>query len=320
MALFFILVLAMFPLLVPTSKGFIGIFGGGSDGNEVKNTAEKNEFALLYRVPNPAGSAPRENESFQGAESDGYLLSNSASGPRLTPSSSGYIEYRVIKGDTLSKIAKNFGISVETISTANSKVRSGSIKAGESLKILPVDGFVYSVKDGETAESIASKHSLSLSELSSYNSGIKLADLGVGSSIIIPGSPNDAEDFSMPELKGYFRLPAEGLNWGKIHNHNAVDIANVCGTEVLSSADGLIIEVGTPEENNGGYGGYVLIEHSNGTRTRYAHMEIITATLGEYIKKGTKIGEMGNTGTVHGPTGCHLHFEVYGAQNPFRKY
>ncbi|MBI4094441.1 MAG: peptidoglycan DD-metalloendopeptidase family protein, partial [Candidatus Liptonbacteria bacterium] len=41
--------------------------------------------------------------------------------------------------------------------------------------------------------------------------------------------------------------------------------------------------------------------------------------LGDYVEKEQNVGVMGNTGNVHGPTGCHLHFEVHGAQNPFAK-
>ncbi len=317
MALFFLGAAVAIALILPTNKGFAGIFGGPNDKNGAQNGTQ-NDLALLYKTPNPAGNAVfmAKNEQYLSTE---YLLSDSIDGPNLNPSAGGYVDYKVSKGDTLSKIAKSFGISIETISAANPKIRGRALKIGEVLKILPVTGFIYIVKDGETAESVASKYGLSLAQLSNFNSGMNLLAIGTGSSIIIPGNPRNTEDSSTPDLGSYFSLPAKGLNWGNLHNYNAVDIANVCGAEVLSSADGLVTELGTPEDNNGGYGGYILIEHSNGTRTRYAHLGKIEIELGDYIKKGTKIGEMGNTGTVHGPTGCHLHFEVYGAQNPFRK-
>jgi murein DD-endopeptidase MepM/ murein hydrolase activator NlpD len=275
-------------------------------------------LALLYKVPNPAGSAPRAIQPSESADAN-YLLSNSVDGPNLDPSSSGYVDYKVSKVDTLSGIAKSFGISIETISAANPKVRGRALKTGEILKILPMTGFIYLVKDGESIESVASKYGLSLSQLLAFNSGADISTAGPGSSLIIPGNPRNLEESELPDLRSYFSLPAKGLNWGSLHNYNAVDIANVCGAEVGASADGLVTEIGLPEENNGGYGGYVLIEHSNNTKTRYAHLGKIGVDMGEYVKKGSKIGEMGNSGTVHGPSGCHLHFEVYGAQNPFRK-
>lgn len=68
---------------------------------------------------------------------------------------------------------------------------------------------------------------------------------------------------------------------------------------------------------NNGYGTFVLIEHANGTRTRYASLAKVTAAIGGFVKQGEQVGTMGDTGKSHGPTGCHLHFEVLGAKNPF---
>jgi murein DD-endopeptidase MepM/ murein hydrolase activator NlpD len=316
-ALFFLIGSVAIWAFLPSSHGFVGIFGGPNTKNS-QSGAEKNELALLYKVPNPAGSAPKTIRVSESADAS-YLLSNSVDGPNLDPSASGYVDYKVAKGDTLFGIAKSFGISIETISAANPKVRGRALKAGEVLKILPMTGFVYLIKDGESIESVASKYGLSLSQLLAFNSGADLSVIGAGSPIIIPGNPRNLEESELPDLKSYFSLPAKGLNWGSLHNYNAVDIANVCGTEVVSSADGLVTEVGLPEENNGGYGGYILIEHSNNTKTRYAHLGKLEVDMGQYVKKGSEIGEIGNSGTVHGPSGCHLHFEVYGAQNPFRK-
>ena len=316
-ALFFVMAAGVFSLILPTDKGFAGIFGGPK-GQIINITEGKNDFALLYAVPNPAGNVQISSPKTKSFEAE-YLLSDSVNGPNLNPSAGGYMDYKVSEGDTLSKIAKSFGISIETISAANPKVRGRSLKIGETLKILPITGFVYSIKEGETAESVASKYGLSIAQLLSFNPGINLSASGVGSSFVIPGNPRGTEDSVLPELKSYFALPAKGLNWGNLHNYNAVDIANVCGIDVLSAADGLVTDIGQESENNNGYGGYVLIEHSNGTKTRYAHLGKINVDLGNYVKQNIKIGEMGNTGTVHGPSGCHLHFEVYGAQNPFRK-
>ncbi len=120
---------------------------------------------------------------------------------------------------------------------------------------------------------------------------------------------------SGPDLGGYFSMPAQGFNWGKLHPHNAVDIANACGTSIVASANGMVNEVSL-DDWNGGYGHYVLIAHPNGTKTRYAHMEKISVSVGLYVKQGEILGTMGRTGDA---TGCHVHFEVLGAVNPFAK-
>jgi len=68
------------------------------------------------------------------------------------------------------------------------------------------------------------------------------------------------------------------------------------------------------DDLSGGYGHYVLIAHPNGTKTRYAHMEKISVSVGLYVKQGEILGTMGRTGDA---TGCHVHFEVFGAVNSF---
>lgn len=123
---------------------------------------------------------------------------------------------------------------------------------------------------------------------------------------------------SLPRLPHYFIQPTSGLNWGILHAHNAVDIANVCGTPVAAAADGIVVAADQGGWN-GGYGSYITIEHPNSTRTKYAHLQKVDVATGDEVRQGQVIGEIGNTGYVHGVTGCHLHFEVYGAANPFAK-
>lgn len=119
----------------------------------------------------------------------------------------------------------------------------------------------------------------------------------------------------------YFIQPASGKNWGVLHDHNAVDIANSCGTPVIAAAEGTIVSdssLGTGESGwNGGYGRFILIKHPNGTKTRYAHLSKIEVAVGGEVEQGQEIGKIGNTGHVDGVTGCHVHFEVIGGANPF---
>lgn len=135
------------------------------------------------------------------------------------------------------------------------------------------------------------------------------------SAAISDQAQNENEPSPLPDLKDYFIKPTTGFNWGKIHPHNAVDIANLCGTTVVAAEDGLVSDIST-DDWSGGYGRYVTLEHSNGTKTRYAHLNDVGVAVGDYLTQGKSIGTMGETGDA---TGCHLHFEVYGAKNPFGK-
>jgi murein DD-endopeptidase MepM/ murein hydrolase activator NlpD len=98
-----------------------------------------------------------------------------------------------------------------------------------------------------------------------------------------------------------------------LHGFNAVDIGAPVGTPVVASARGEVI-LSKPLSWNGGYGSYIVIKHSNGTQTLYAHTSKNTVSAGEVVEKGQTIGHVGNSGKS---TGYHLHFEVRGAKNPF---
>ena len=234
----------------------------------------------------------------------------------------GIIPYRVKKGDTLSGIARDFRISVQTIIEANPKVKANALQIGQDLNILPVSGIVYTVQEGETLESISSLFRVPPAQIQEVNHSVSFGNLKPGTALVIPGVKSaynvTRATASLPELKEYFIRPAEGFNWGKLHSYNAVDVANSCGAQVVAAAEGLVID-GAEEGWNSGYGHYLLLEHPNGTQTRYAHLGALTVSVGDYVKQGDFLGAMGNTGNVHGETGCHVHFEVVGAQNPFAR-
>jgi murein DD-endopeptidase MepM/ murein hydrolase activator NlpD len=236
----------------------------------------------------------------------------------------GLIVYKVQEGDTLSRIAVNFGISLNTILWANPDLKGNFIRVGQEILILPVSGVLHVVGGGETLESIASDYGVSSEELLVKNKSLGDELPLPGEKLVIPdGRPQEALASvysSLPNLRGYFKLPTTGWNWRELHNYNAVDIANTCGTEIYAAAEGLVVEVGSPKNWNGGFGGFIDIEHPNGTQTRYAHTQTNLKEVGNFVEGGELIAEMGNTGNTRGiSTNCHLHFEVRGARNPFAK-
>ncbi|MFD0206497.1 MULTISPECIES: M23 family metallopeptidase [Saccharothrix] len=87
---------------------------------------------------------------------------------------------------------------------------------------------------------------------------------------------------------------------------NAVDFnrANDLGDPVVASAGGTVTRV----ENTGStsYGRWIEIGHGGGWRTRYAHLSVQRVSVGQAVRRGQRIGDVGSTG---GSTGPHLHFE-----------
>src|SRR3989344_6487383 len=79
------------------------------------------------------------------------------------------IYYTVEDGDSVSKIADEFGISPNTLLWANSLSSVDYIKAGQRLEILPTDGIKYTVKQGDTLSLIAQKYKTDAEEIIAYN-------------------------------------------------------------------------------------------------------------------------------------------------------
>ncbi len=237
------------------------------------------------------------------------------------PSRDGLLTYKIQKGDTLSSVAASFGISVNTILWANQGVRANALKIGQEVVILPVSGLVHRVVEGDTVDSISAQYNVSVDRILKFNKGLSRAGINQQTVIIPDAKLRSGASYvttaNLPSYPGYYAIPTKGWNWGQLHSYNGVDIANVCGTAVFASAEGLVVEA--QGGWNGGYGKYVMIEHPNGTKSRYAHLEEINIEVGDYLGQGDVIGTMGNTGNVHGPTGCHLHFEAIGFKQPFAK-
>jgi murein DD-endopeptidase MepM/ murein hydrolase activator NlpD len=96
--------------------------------------------------------------------------------------------YTVKKGDTLESIAKQFGVSKNTLIQSNDSLNSkGTLTVGQVLAILPIDGVAYTVKKGDTVTGLALKYSATTKDILSYNGLEKSSDLQVGDTIVIPG-------------------------------------------------------------------------------------------------------------------------------------
>lgn len=277
-----------------------------SDPNPAKGGADiaTTEGTALIANTGPGGSAA-------------YLENRGARGSITT--------YVVQEGDSLSQIASDHGVSMNTILWANNITDAKLVKPGKELVILPVSGVQYKVKSGDTVAGVAKRFKGDSDEIIAYN-GIDVSKgLTEGATIIIPGGelPKTAAPAAkkatgksartLPAASGYFGNPVPGGRCTQgIHGYNGIDIGAPSGTPIYASAAGTVIVAKGGGGYNGGYGNYIVVKHANGMQTLYAHMSRL-AVSGGAVEKGALIGYVGNTGKS---TGYHLHFEVRGGTNP----
>lgn len=88
--------------------------------------------------------------------------------------------------------------------------------------------------------------------------------------------------------------------------HRGIDLRAAYGEDVQAAGQGRVVFSG----QQGGYGTTVVIEHGDGTRTRYAHLSVALVASGDEVGPGQAIGRAGRSGRA---TGTHVHFEVIGA-------
>lgn len=245
--------------------------------------------------------------------------------------------YTVRSGDTIQKIAKMFGVSVNTIIWGNDLKGAKDIKIGQDLVILPVSGIQYTIKKGDTVASIAKKYGGDPDEIISFNNLDRNQKLVAGDEIIIPNgeiravpSINTKIHVISTLIKTYINEAIDSFSYyihpilhGRVtqglHGKNGVDIAPDChcsGKEALLAAAAGNVIVAKAGGWNGGYGNYVVISHPNGTQTLYGHMYSVSVHSGDQVEQGQQIGILGSSGNSTGP---HVHFEIRGATNPFNQ-
>lgn len=243
------------------------------------------------------------------------------------------LEYSVEPKDSLWSIADKFGISIDTILWANNLTKSSVLKEGQRLVILPVSGVLYHVKNGDTISKIAQTYKGKTENIIAFNNLSNEGDIYVGDMLVIPGGkmpkatyPNSS---SVPLADSYFICPIGSpcrITQG-LHFYNAIDFSNgKCGDIIYAAAAGEVLRVSMTNSTyrwaNNGYGSYMTILHPNGAVTYYGHISANLVSPGEKVSQGQAIALMGGKPGTPGAgnsTGCHVHFGVSGARNPFAR-
>jgi len=251
---------------------------------------------------------------------------------RNTAQKNGQIRVYVVREkDNLSEIADMFDVTTNTIRWSNDIDADEAIQPGQKLVILPITGIRHTIETGDTISTIAETYDGNVNEIREFNNININQTLSVGDTIIIPNgeltitprskkyqnqnnTPQPEHSTPQPRTNGYYAHPAPGasLTQGR-HGYNAVDFGASVGTPISAAASGQVI-ISKQGGWNGGYGSYIVIDHSNGSQTLYAHNSRNSVSVGQYVTQGQVIGYIGSTGRSTGP---HVHFEVRGNRNPF---
>lgn len=244
------------------------------------------------------------------------------------------IEYEVKQGDSFWSIAQDFNISVETILWANNLSQNSQLRPGKKLVILPVSGVMHLVKAGETLGEIVKKHKGNLEETIAFNDLESENEIFIGDIIIIPhgvlpAPPKKPAPVLAPLTAGYFICPiaapcrvTQGLHW-----YNAIDFSHgLCWEPVMAAAQGTVQKAKTTTSASrwafNGAGNHITILHPSGVVTFYGHLAGVLVSPGQPVSQGDIIGFIGGARGMAGSgnsTGCHLHFGVVGARNPFAR-
>ncbi|MDI9485110.1 MAG: M23 family metallopeptidase [Bacillota bacterium] len=225
--------------------------------------------------------------------------------------------HKVNPGETLWDIALAYGVSVDTISSANDLKNKNFLTIGQELQIPSVNGVLHQVASGESLWEISERYNVPLDEITRANAITDPNRIQPNTKLVIPGAtqlrPRDVLLVN-GQLQKAFDWPVKGRisstfgpRWGRMHN--GLDIAVPTGTQVKAAADGRVTFAGW----NGGYGILVIIDHGNNIETRYAHNSRLNVKVGQRVSRGETVAYSGNTGVSTGP---HVHFEIRYRNNP----
>lgn len=247
------------------------------------------------------------------------------------------ITYTVEAGDTLFGIAENFHLKPETVLWGNYftlKDDPHTLRPGQVLNILPVDGTYHFVTEGNTVEQIAKFYKVDVQVIVDWAPNKvdpQTLALPANTWLVVPGGQRELQVWSVPTIdrtttsnrannfgqcpggysgaigSGTFVWPANrhylsGYDYSAIHH--GIDIKAEVGDPIYAADGGVIVYAGW---NDFGYGNLVVIDHGNGWQSVYGHLSQIYVVCGQSVGQGIGLGLAGSTGRSSGP---HLHFEL----------
>ena len=265
-------------------------------------------IAACTSVKRPAPVVDRAPPQSQAADNTRQRSAAAQSAPR------GF--YTVKRGDTLHRIAQEFGQNWRDLVAWNNLSAPNDIKVDQVLRVLPPD----SAPAAQTS-AVASR-GVEVRPIAPARSGPRGDKRPYSDTALTemqkPDSQSgavrsDARPVEQPEKSAEQATTAEdvlNLIWpteGRViatfdPNRKGIDIAGTLGQPVLAAGAGSVLYAGSMR----GYGNLVIVKHTNTYLSAYAHNKTILVKEGQTVSRGQKIAEMGNSDT----DSVKLHFEI----------
>ncbi|MED4403309.1 M23 family metallopeptidase [Metabacillus fastidiosus] len=236
-------------------------------------------------------------------------------------------KYEVTYRTNIKEIAEKYHLTVDELLAANPNLKTDSIIGqGEIINIIthqPLLNII--ITDGTLEKEVTASPKDIIAEMSLFNDNKEVKETNHNgeaeqNSLTIKETSLEKKRETANEEILKEAIPSRGgrvLSWpaadGYISNkmgqssgklHKGVDIVKTSNYTVKAAENGTVLFAG----NDGGYGNKVVIDHNNGLKTVYGHLNSIAVSAGETVITGQKIGVMGSTGQA---ADVHLHFEVY---------
>lgn len=194
------------------------------------------------------------------------------------------VRHRVEKGQTLYRIAKTYGLTVEALMQANGIDDPRDLKLGESLRIPGAPRPAVKIVDADSPEPTPPSRPTP------------------------PIEKRPARAVKVGKTNGPLAWPLRGVLYARFGRkgrepHDGIDLAAPAGSPVKTAAPGVTLYAGEQQ----GYGLIVIIEHQDGLITLYAHNRDVRVKTGQKVREGQVVATVGDSGKTSGP---HLHFEV----------
>ena len=216
---------------------------------------------------------------------------STGSGSTATAAATG--TYVVRAGDTLYKIAQAHGMEVSRLAQLNNITDPSQLAIGQVLR-LDGSSSASSGSSGATTSPVTTPPSTSTG-----STGTTPPATGSTSAPVQSTAPRASDASAIA-----WAWPSSGkLIQGFSATTKGIDIEGAIGAPVTAAADGKVMYAGNGVR---GLGNLILLGHSNGFITAYAHNQTLLVKTGESVTKGAKIATLGQSDT----TSPRLHFEI----------